>query len=337
LGATSYGQSNSHYRGIPGSTVYPVNGNTYTWSLSAESKWKGGAATTLERSQLWALQLSEALGVPVGICIAGVSSRTISSLVTTEWAGTKAVFDTAGITGFSYSTLWTQGEAESAQAVAFNVAAYRANFDTLLGLLEEVSISPTPSVGICVIGKNSGTHVSGSVFGAANWSAARQCLFELTDKPNVHVATGLFDATMADTLHYVSDAYVENGRRAGLSMRKALGYGGYDGRGPLITGASRVGAVVTLPVDLNGAASIAGTGLTHYEVSADNFTTILPAVSTAVVGSNIVITLAADPGAAVKVRSFYGMNFTSPTYAVGTYADGTTIPTEPIYSALSAL
>lgn len=331
FGASSYGQSNSHYRGIPGSTVYPVNGNTYTWSTSAESKWKGGTPTTLERSQLWALQLSEATGVPVGICIAGVSSRTISSLVTTEWAGTKAIFDAAGMTGFSYSTLWTQGEAESAQAVAFNVAAYRANFDTLLGLLGEVSITPEPSVGICVIGKNSGTHVSGPTFGNANWSAARQCLFELTDKPNVHVATGLFDAIMADTLHYVSDAYVENGRRAGLSMRKALGYGGYDGRGPIITGAVRSGAVVTLGVDLNGAASIAGTGLTNYDVSVDNFVTTLPISSVAVSVGSVVITLVADPLLPVKVRSFYGMSFGTPTLAIGTYADGTTIPVEPLY------
>lgn len=116
-------------------------------------------------------------------------------------------------------------------------------------------------------------------------------------------------------------------------MRKAMGYApsGYDGRGPIITGATRSGATITLAVDLNGAASVAGTGLTNYEVSTDDFATTKTISSAAVSGGNIVITLSADPGAAVKVRSFYGMTYGTPTFAIGTYADATTIPVEPLF------
>lgn len=332
---TSYGQSNSFYRGLVSATSHAVS-NAYTWSADSGSVWQGGATTTTTRSQLWATKLAELSGIPCGVVIAGVGSASIASLVSTHWPATVARLTSANANGYVSAWLWTQGESESNGAGVFDSTAYRDNFDVLLGLLRGgVSANASVPVGVCVIGKNSGTHFSGQTFGDANWSAARACLFGLTDKPGVHIATSLFDATMVDTLHYVADAYVENGRRAGLSMRKALGYGGYDGRGPIITGAVRSGAVVTLGVDLNGAASIAGTGLTNYDVSVDNFVTTLPISSVAVAGSSIVITLAADPGAPVKVRSFYGMNFGTPTLAIGTYSDGTTIPVEPLYTPIT--
>lgn len=63
---------------------------------------------------------------------------------------------------------------------------------------------------------------------------------------------------------------------------------------------------------------------------------LLTSSSAAVSGGNIALTLSADPGAAVKVRSFYGMDWTSPVRAIGTYADGTTIPVEPIFDAITA-
>ena len=71
-------------------------------------------------------------------------------------------------------------------------------------------------------------------------------------------------------------------------------------------------------------------------MSTDDFATTLTISSVAVSGGNIALTLSADPGAAVKVRSFYGMDWTSPVRAIGTYADGTTIPVEPIFDAITA-
>ena len=327
----SYGQSNSAYRGQVSATSHNVS-NAYTWSDDASSVWQGGTSTTTTRSQLWATQIAAASGIPCGVVITGVGSASIALLTTDFWPGTVAKLDLAQTTGYISAWLWTQGESESNGAGVFDVTAYRSNFDVLLGLLRgAVAVNNSVPVGVCVIGKKTDAHISGQAFGDANWSSARATLFGLTDKPGTYIATNLSDSVMVDALHYVADAYVENGRRAGLSMRKALGYGGYDGRGPIITGAVRSGAVVTLGVDLNGAASIAGTGLTNYDVSVDNFVTTLPISSVAVAGSSIVITLAADPGAPVKVRSFYGMTYGTPVIAIGTYADGTTIPVEPLY------
>ena len=337
----SYGQSNSAYRGQGGATAHSAP-NGYSWSQDASSAWFGGTATNTSRSQLWAAQVAAASGIPTGVFVFGVASQSIGSLIASGAGGyfdeLESAATAAGVYGYIQSWLWTQGEAEASAAGAFNDSAYRANFDTLLSQLRAgLSGNQAVPVGVCAIGHTSGPHISGATFGDANWSAVRLGLKNLSDKSGVYFSNSLVDAALADTLHYTADAYVENGRRAGLSMRKALGYGAYDGRGPLVSGASRSGAVVTLAIDLNGADSIAGTGLTHYQVSADNFATLLTVSLAAVVGGNIALTLSADPGAAVKVRSFYGMDWTSPVRAIGTYADGTTIPVEPIFAAVTAL
>lgn len=287
--------------------------------------------------------MAEKLGVPVGIFIAGSGSKSIVEL-STRGSGSnvldemEALCQSANAYGYIGAWLWTQGEAEASAAQTFNESAYRTQFDVLLSELRgPIAANSSVPVGVCVIGRTSGGHISGATFGDANWSAARAGLTRLADKSGVYLSNGLFDATLIDSLHYTADSYVENGRRAAMSMAAALGYGGANGRGPLVTGASRAGAVITLAVDLNGAASISGAGLTHYQVSADNFATLLTVSSAVVSGGNVVLTLSADPGAPVTVRSFYGMDWATPVRAIGTYADGKTIPVEPLYIPLGAL
>ena len=334
LAVGSYGQSNSAYRGQYSATSHAV-ANAYSWGNEANG-WEGGATTTLTRVQLWATKIAERCGIPTGVFVYGVGSKNITQLTA---SGTDGYFDeleataqTAKAYGYIESWLWTQGEEEASTGAAFNESAYRATFDTLLGKLRgAIAARADAPVGVCVIGHTSGGHLSGATFGDANWSAVRAGLSKLIDKPGVFMATHLTDATLTDSLHYVANAYVENGRRAGMSMAAALGYGGANGRGPLITGAARSGATITLAVDLNGASSLSGTGLTNYQVSTDDFATLKTISSAAVSGNSIVLALAADPGAPVKVRSFFGMTWTSPVRAVGTYADATTIPVEPLF------
>ena len=338
IGVGSYGQSNSQFRGQGSATPYAVS-NAYTWSQNAESKWRVGSPAT-ERSALWASQIAVATGIPCGVFVFGVGAQTLADL-TASGAGYYDEFIAACVASNSYgfvaAWLWTQGEAEAAAYAAFSASSYRAMFDTLLSQLRDgPSASALATVGVCVIGPYRGAHGVSAEFGDANWSAVRECLAGLSDKTGVYTSTNLNDLAMIDNWHYTADAYVESGRRAGLSMKKAMGYGGYDGRGPLITGATRSGAVITLPVDLNGAVSLAGTGLTNYQVSTDDFATFKTISSAAVSGSNIVLTLSADPGAPVKVRSFYGMDYGTPTRAIGTYADGTTIPVEPLFAPITA-
>ena len=337
----SYGQSNSFYRGMGLATSHAVS-NAYTFSDVAGSVWQGGEVSTITRSQLWATQIAAASGIPCGVFVGGSGSKTLVEL-STRGAGNFVLDEMetsctqANAFGYVSAWLWTQGEAEASAAAIYDKTAYYSQFDVLMSELRAGASGGKPvKFGICPIGSTTGGHISGATFGDANWSAMRAGLFGLTEKTGVFVACNLTDGVSAEGVHYTANTYVENGRRAGLSMRKALGYGAYDGRGPLVTGATRSGAVVTLAIDLNGASSIAGTGLTHYQVSADNFATLLTVSLAAVVGGNIALTLSADPGAAVKVRSFYGMDWTSPVRAIGTYADGTTIPVEPLFAPITA-
>lgn len=339
----SYGQSNSEMRGQGLATSHAVQPYSYTFSSGAGREWQGNATTTQSRTRLMASKLAQAVGIPCGVFIGGTGSRHIYEL-NRRGDGTLALDEMeqlcseAFAIGYISSWLWTQGEAEAADAGAFNESYYHSEFDLLTQELSASIAAGSPiRIGICNLSSFGGTHVAGGVTGDTNWSAVRAGLSRLGDKAGVYISTNMADLAKADEFHLTPDAYVESGRRAALSMAKDLGYGAYDGRGPLVTGASRSGAVVTLAIDLNGASSIAGTGLTHYQVSADNFATLLTVSSAAVSGGNIALTLSADPGAAVKVRSFYGMDWTSPVRAIGTYADGTTIPVEPLFSGIAAV
>lgn len=332
----NYGQSNATGRNSSGVATSHEVANAYSWSPENLSVWQGGTSTTVRRCQIMASKLAVASGVPAGVLGLGEGATFIHQL-NTRGAGvfylddneSKAV--TANAYGYVSSWLWTQGEAEASSGV-FNVESYRSNIDTLLAELRAgMSGGYSSSFGVCIIGRREDSYA-----GDAGWSAARKCQFELTDKPGVYVSTNLNGLPMVDSLHYTADAYVESCRRAGMSMAKAMGYGGFDGRGPIVTGATRSGAVVTLAVDMNGATSLSGTGLTNYDVSANDFSTLLAKTSVEVVGASIVITLAADPGATVKVRSFWGMKYGTPVIAIGTYADGTTIPVEPLFAPITA-
>lgn len=333
----NYGQSNATGRNSSGAATSHAVANAYSWSPENQSVWQGGDSTTVRRCQIMASKLAAASGVPAGVLGLGEGATFIHQL-NTRGDGVFYLLDdneakavTANAFGYVSSWLWTQGEAEAGSGV-FNVESYRSNIDTLLAELRAgMSGGYSSSFGVCIIGRREDSYA-----GDDGWSAARKCQFELTDKPGVYVSTNLNGLPMVDSLHYTADAYVESCRRAGMSMAKAMGYGGFDGRGPIVTGVSRSGAVVTLAVDLNGATSLSGTGLTNYDVSVNDFSTLLPKTSVEVVGASIVITLAADPGATVKVRSFWGMKYGTPVLAIGAYSDGTTIPVEPIFSAITS-
>jgi len=128
---------------------------------------------------------------------------------------------------------------------------------------------------------------------------------------------------------------IEISRRRGLTIAKWLYGGAYDGRGPLTGTPTRSGATITIPIDLNGATSLSGTSLSGFVVgttaaSLENATSPLTITSVNVSGSNIVIVLAADPGAPVWVASHRGRAWAETSLAIGTYADATTIPVCPM-------
>lgn len=350
IGLGIYGQSNAGAMGQgTGVTPYAASANVYSWNANNGALWVRGTVTGDGiNSHKMATQVSAAAGVPVGLFGFGIAGQLITDLNRSGgglgfapwWDDLLNAANLANFTSYAYGWTWVQGEAQASGSnpPGPDETSYRSEFDTILSLLRGISLTPNVPVGVAVIGRDTGTHTDGATAGADAWTRTRAILARLVDKTGVHIAGSLFDLPQDTTpsQHLSGDGYVEVGRRYGMSMRKALGYGGADGRGPIITGATRSGATITLAVSLNGAASISGTSLTNYEVSTDNFATTKTISSAAVSGSAIVITLSADPGAVVKVRSFAGMTFGTPTLAQGTYADTTTIPVEPIYTAITS-
>ena len=337
LAVGHYGQSNAGYRGYEDATAATV-ANAYTWGDVAGSTWHNNSATAYRGAYMatMAATLATAIGIPVGVFVQGVGSQTIDNLIGPWWPSLVSNANLAGVNGYITAWDWTQGEAEAATITDVNVTDYRSKFDTLLGLLRGVSSTNDAKVGVTIIGRYRGAHTLGTDGGNRKWGQARSVLMSLSDKPGVYISSSLNDLGMRDDYHYTAAAFVEVGRRDAGSMAQALGYVGKSGRGPIITSGTRSGAVITMAVNLNDAASISGTGLTNYDVSTDDFATLLTVSSVAVSGSTIVITLSAAPSGPVKVRSFYGMEYVpDPVRAIGSYADGTTIPFEPIYNPIT--
>lgn len=156
-----------------------------------------------------------------------------------------------------------------------------------------------------------------------------------------------------DEYHYSNGkmGYPEIGRRAAYSIAKYLGVNVGDGRGALVTSATRAGAIIDLTIDLNGGSGITGPsqfltgnvplptrqGRLGYQVSTDNFATTLAINDVAIVSGKLRITLAADPGVAGKVRSFYGWSYDDTNLFYTTYSDGRApIPVAPITVPIGA-
>lgn len=161
-----------------------------------------------------------------------------------------------------------------------------------------------------------------------------------------------------DPYHYFPEGYMETSRRCGRTIAKALGKSVPDGRGPIATGITRSGATITVAMDMNGAATLTdmiekatvsdnqrGTpalsgALYGYEVSSDNFTSLL-AISSIAPSSDrksLVITLAADPGKPVSLRSYHGASYDDRYMFWGTgYANGyEDVPIWPILNYLTS-
>lgn len=155
---------------------------------------------------------------------------------------------------------------------------------------------------------------------------------------------------IVDNVHYTQNApagAVRLARRAALSIAERMGLNTYNGRGPLIdrANASRAGAVITIPVLLNGMDSLttlngdgtnaaaSATALTGWHV-ADSYnastgvysgdrTVGSGITSVELSGSDIVITLASDPGASVVVGNYFGHTPDVASWVFGLKTDAT--------------
>lgn len=302
--------------------------------------------------------ISAALAKPVGIGVQGVGGVPIETLIPggAGWSLlTSALAARRGVVEF---VVWDQGEGNADGAS--NPTDYSATFRTkLLPGLRDVCKNPDLVVFISPVGRFASTgsapypDLAAGVNDKQRATLRAQYLDIVSKESKVFIADHKLGTLHSDSYHYNNglQGYSEMSRREGYTIAKYFGANVADGLGAKITGAVRSGATITMSVDLNG-----GNGLTDlvttatgnvpapyqqgkygYQVSSDDFVTTLAISDVVRSGNTLVITLAADPGAAVKVRSFHGWSFDDTNLFYTTYADGrANIPVAPIMVALSA-
>lgn len=308
--------------------------------------------------------------MPVGLCGGGIGSQPIASLrkdsPTTTWADNfdnnnlKTAYTLLGIniaaakaTGKIAFIIYDQGEAEGDITVTTDFTTYSSD---LVNMFANIRNDYAGGAQVYAMMTVTGRH-AGSTTGAqdVNYNTVRMIEAATTSGVNnMKIGQHNIGAFMADDFHYIGGtgnsvgAVTKHLRNARSFLKKIWGANlGWDGQGPTAGTPSRSSAVITVPVTSNGASSLSAisgldgttaadaTALTSWQVSADNFATILPLSSAQLVSTNVVLTLASNPGGAVKVRNYYGRNPDTSSWVTGTYSDGSTIAMAPVIAPLS--
>lgn len=315
------------------SNNFLVNGWVTTFTAWRQDK---GITNFISCGAESAKVISDLTGQPCGFVDNGVGAQNTSTLKPSgiHWPTFTARLATATgnrLKGFS----WYQGPANMLNETGIGSAADWLT-DTNLIIAEVRTITGNANLPV---------FIGGTGFPLAGTAAQNRAANRVRDEQqglhnpagNIYFAwhgLGISIISGADP-HPNNAGNIEISRRRGLTIRKWLYGGAYDGRGPLTGTPTRSGATITIPIDLNGATSLSGTSLSGFVVgttaaSLENSTSPLTITSVNVSGSNIVIVLAADPGAPVWVASHRGRLYDESSLAIGTYADATTIPVCPM-------
>lgn len=261
---------------------------------------------------------------PVGVAAIGQASQALADLKpgTTYW-NTVLVPFIAKLGGKVSQWQLEQGQAETLSSSSY--VNWSADFDLCVAGFRSLGGIPNAPVLLRITGKD--TAVANNSTTIARSSAMRS-IQNSKHNPAAGIRISCFDADvpLSDTIHPTAGGGFSLAERDGLSHACVKGAIAYDGRGPMLSTATRSGSVITLPIDANGATSFTGSALTGYVVSNDDFVTSLPTTSVEIVGTDLKITVTGSPGGTWKVRSFPEPNYADSSLARGVYANGMTIP-----------
>ncbi|AGH48783.1 hypothetical protein G432_05280 [Sphingomonas sp. MM-1] len=342
--ALYYGQSNAVGRGDRSWTGTTPNIQAASYAkdgVDVLPMWAGDEwpLTKMAMHEL-ANRLSALTGLPVGVAATGYPAVGLDYLKpgAPGWSTFTTFVD---MMGAPEVVLWDQGEADGDSTMPYP-STYATRFiNDLVGPIRTYLNNPTLPVLPIILGKFvNGTPPNGIETGLSSSQRnllARSVLSTETMDPNVHVMSWGGGREHADGYHYTGAGYTEASRREAYTVaRYVYGVNCPDGAGPRVVAATRAGAVITLSLDMRGFTGLTGTAIKGYEVSANNFATTLPTTSVEVSGNTIVITLAADPGGPVKVRSYYGWTYDDSSMAGGIAPGVDPIPVLPIFDPLTA-
>ena len=277
--------------------------------------------------------LSDITGLPTGVAAMGFASNALVTLKPGTANFTAFQAFVAEIGGYYEGVVWSQAEAEA--LALSDDTNYVTDFASLVAGLESTSENNGVKVYVRIVGKAAA--VANNSTTTARAVRVRAKLNALANGTTVFIAThSVGIPLLGDGLHFVNTGTTKWTYLTGLSIAKSNGLIAYDGRGPLVTGATISGAVITLDVDLNGTSGITGTALTGYEASNDGFVTLLSQTSTEVVANKIVISLSGGtPTGITQVRSFAPAAYVETSLAIGTLPGGVTVAVFPILNPIT--
>ena len=277
-----------------------------------------------------------------------VSSRSMT-VVRNNWTLFTNVLTRGGAVGRMSSFQIIQGEAEGDDTFAFDQNDWASKWSTTIGAVKSQFGSSDMWAFYGLTYRSTGS-TSSQI--DANWSAIRLLQRNQQDLPNkIGLSHHGIGNALADTIHFGSgiSGNAGNANRVGRTMAYQHSGSGWLGTGPSFGTPSRAGAVITIPVNANGSTAYsvlsgvdgttAGTAsaLTAWQVSTSNtFGSTLTITSAVWDGTNVVITLSADPGTTVYIRNYYGKNPDTTSWLFGTYSDTLKIGAMPILDYLTA-
>lgn len=341
----AYGQSNAvNLSGNGGSTGYGGNDklvgfNGFALHVgSSFRRWMNELtpqSLALQPNMIGlAKSLSDSTGLPVGVAAAGFASNSIDTLKpgTANWTSFVSFVNEIG--GYFEIALWSQGEAEALSSSDYT--NYVTDYATLVAGFKSIGGNTNVKTFNRIVGKD--TAATNNSTTTLRSFTVRKLLNDLENGTDVWTATHSVGIPMTDSLHFTAAGSTKWSYLAGLTIaRRAFGSIAYDGKGPIVTGATKSSDIITLSVDLNGTSGISGTALTGYEVSNDDFATLLTQTSATVTGNQIIITLSSVPTGTVKVRSFAPPNYTETSLATGTLPGSVTVAVFPILTPITVV
>ncbi len=308
-----------------------------------------------------AVYATDAMGRPVCILSAGQDATGAKDLVpgTSGWTKLEAVVNP--IRGVLKGVIYDGNENDS-DSTGFSTTAQYVSIirDQMIPGSRTLLRNPNPIFLFAAPGRYATT---GAPNGGISWDATdtqrdaiKQAVVQLAADAslNIKISSSKLGVVHKDPYHYEGGptGVGRNVLRDAYSMVKWSGASVPDGRDPIVTSVARSGAVLTCDIDANGATGFTGfvtvaTGpistagkantFKGYQVSVDNFATLLPVNSIAVVNGKLVITLASAPSGPVKLRSFYGASFDDTELIYGTYGAGReNLPIFPIWAPLTS-
>lgn len=292
-----YGQSNATRQPseATSSTVTPATGAYY-------STTKSPTQTANRAPQELANRIASATSLPCVVVCDGLGATAITNLKpgSATWTSFEAHLASYGtqIEGFYFF----QGESDSGT----DKTAYQADMSSMRSRLHTITGRSNSTLRwlVCQVARST----TGGA--AANWQALRDAQLQWCVDNSETLAAHAVAEAQADSLHVNGEGYFNIAQRVAHSFRQFLGQVANNGRGPIPTSAAHTNGTntVTVSFDLNGCTSlVSNTGLTGWEVSADNWATTLTISSAATSGNTVVITLSAVANE-VKVRHLYGDN-----------------------------